>query len=473
MTPRAWGAPSLSRFLLPAAALTLCAVQLAVTLPGELTADSTEQLRQAMAHQYGDWHPPVMALVWSWLIELTGRPGALLVTQQALHWLGFGMIADGCLRARMPRRAWLILAAGAFPLFLFFDKVLVKDVEMGAAFIAAFGLCARFLLVRRPVPGWALAAVAVLLCYGTLCRTNAVFALGPLVCVLFAAGRRLGAFKVLCASAVIAVAALAASNAVNHRLIGANPQDSLQSLQLYDLVGIAVRSGDASVLGPQAPALGEVRDCYTDYWWDPFSPWGSCAALRNSFAYVADMKPVSGELLAQRTRLWRQAIMNHPFDYAAHRLAFYNSSLYFMVPALQFRFAKSLEMKQPPTTRDIRLDYLRKPFVFWPVAWLALGCAALGFLRPRPRAAATVDLARLALMSGLLYGGAYVLIGVATDIRYYYWTILSILVGLLIALPDLRERWRERPAAGLAAVTVIVLVIVAGYAARLLDLQLT
>jgi len=463
----------LGRYLLAAAALILCAAQLVVTLPGQLRQDSVEQLRQAMVHQYGDWHPPVMALVWSWLIDLTGRPGSLLVMQQALHWLGFGLTADGCLRARMPKRAWLILAAGAFPLFLFFDREVLKDVEMGSAFVAAFGLCARFLLLRRPIPAWALAAATLLLCYGTLCRTNAVFALGPLVCVMFSAGRSFGVVKVVAMSAVVAVVALVASNVVNHQLIGAKPQDAMQSLQLYDLVGVAVRSGDASVLGPAAPALSNIRPCYTEYAWDPLSPWGSCAALRDSFDYIANEEPVSPELMAERIHLWREAIIRHPLDYARHRLAHYNSSLYFIVPALQVRLAGALINPDPVTQRDIRLDYLRKPFLFWPVVWLALGGAGLVFLAPRPQAPPTVVLARLALMSGLLYGAGYLLVGVGTDMRYYYWTSMSILVGLLLAVPDMRERWRERPATAMAAAALVMAVIVAGYAARFLDIRLS
>jgi len=465
MMPRS-GASGPGRFMIPAAALLLCAVQLAATLPGELNADSTEQLRQAMAHQFGDWHPPVMALVWSWLLDMTGRPGSLLVMQQALHWLGFGLLADGCFRANMPRRAWLLLAAGAFPLFLFYDKVLVKDVEMGAAFVAAFGLCCRFLLLRRSIPAWAMLLAGLLLAYGTLTRTNSVFALGPLVCLLFETGRRLGLTKLVGLSALVALLALPLSNAVNHRLIGATPQDSLQSLQLFDLVGIAVRSGDERVLGGNAPALSRVKECYTAYWWDPLSPWGECGAVRRSFEYVADMRPVSPDLLAERAALWRRAIAAHPLDYAWHRLAYFNSSIYFIVPALHFRFSKSATA-HAVSQHDLRMDYLKKNFLFWPVIWLAVGCGALAFLPARPDMPATAAAARLAIVSGLLYSGAYLLIGVATDVRYYYWPILSILVGVLLAFPDLRSQWRARPHAARTAGAVLAAVLLAGYAARL------
>ena len=69
-------------------AALLCAGQLIVTFPGRLVVDSTQQLSQALSHRYGDWHPPVMAFVWSLLIRITGSSGALLVLHQVLHWLG-------------------------------------------------------------------------------------------------------------------------------------------------------------------------------------------------------------------------------------------------------------------------------------------------------------------------------------------------------------------------------------------------
>ncbi len=457
------------RFLIPALALGLCAAQLIVTFPGELIDDSVEQLRQATVHQFGDWHPPVMALVWSWLLAMTGKAGSLLVLQQALHWLGFGLIADGCRRAGMARRAWAILAAGAFPFFLFYDKVLVKDVEMASAYIAAFGICCWFVLARKPMPWLAMLAAAMLLSYGALTRTNAVFALGPLIFMMFVRTRRFGYVKLWMASAAVAIAAVPISNLVNHQIIGAARQDSLQSLQIYDLVGIELRSGDPHVLGEATVPLAALKDCYTAYWWDTFSPWGSCAALRPQLHYVPPTDVSDDGLVSERSALWRRAILEHPFDYLAHRASYFNSSLYFVVPSLHFRFSKSLILQPPAghpvTQHDIRLDYVKKNFFFWPVVWLAIGCCALVFL---PKAEGPVSSARLLLNSGLLYAGAYAVFGVATDLRYYYWLVMAVLVAVLLALPDIRAQARRRPTAAAFAIALLLAVVGIGYASRLL-----
>lgn len=481
------------RFLLPLAVLLICAVQIALTFPGELIADSTEQLREAMAHRYGDWHPPVMALVWSWLIRVTGNPGSLLVMQQVLHWLGFGLLADGCYRAGMRKRAWAVVAAGAFPVFLFYDRVIVKDVQMASAYIAAVGLFGRYLLLRRAmprgampsrglptgvvpqrvIPGWALLLCGVLLAYGTLARTNAVFALGPILCLLFARGRALRLPALVILSGAVAVLAVPVSNVINHRVIGAADEDAIQSLQIFDMVDIALRSGDDQVIGgpTKAPSLAALRQCYTPYWWDPFSRWGTCARLRAEFDYVSDALPPDPAKVAERSGLWRSAIERHPVDYLMHRLTYFNSSIYFLVPALHFRFSKS----EPPTDdhrrtfspHDIRVDYIKKNLFFWPVFWLTVGCCALALLEPPAVLAPAASLARSLLVSGLLYSAAYVVIGVATDVRYYYWPILCILIAVILMAPSIRLQWDTRRARVATALTVLLVVVVAGYAARL------
>jgi hypothetical protein len=454
-----------------ACAAVLCLIQIALTYPGMFVRDSIEQFQQASSHHYADWHPPVMALVWSWLLALTGQPGALLVLHQLLHWLGFGLIADGCYRAGRRIQGWIILAAGSFPLFLFYDRVLAKDVGMASALIAAVGLVVWFLLQGRSVPWWAAVLAGVCLLYGGLIRTNAVFAIGPLIYLYVVRGRDAKAIKVISASALIVILAVPASNWINHRLIGAAAQDPLQSLQLYDLMGIAVRTADARLAGAGAPALDQIQNCYTSYWWDTFSPWGGCAQLRPPMGYPLQLGAVSAQQIATTSHLWRSAILGHPLDYAVHRLLYFNSSIYFLVPALHFRFSKSTELGADGaasiSSREIALDYLRRSFLFWPVFWLAI---AVGVIVFPPRATPDQPLAaigRLLLLSGLLYSGAYLLIGVATDLRYYYWPTMAILLGCILLSTDLGQLLRERSWRSKVAVGTVLLVVALGYLARL------
>jgi hypothetical protein len=68
--------------------------------------------------------------------------------------------------------------------------------------------------------------------------------------------------------------------------------------------------------------------------------------------------------------------------------------------------------------------------------------------------------------SGLLYGGGYLLVGIATDPRYHLWTTLSIATAAGLFLADQQHPW----AALKHAAVPVGLVAAAGYAARLLSL---
>lgn len=468
------GAPN--RIMAPLVAIALCTTQLALIFPGELISDSRDQLQQAITHHYWDWHPPIMAYVWSWLLRINGNPGVLLVLHQGLHWLGFGLIADGFFRVRMPGRAWLILAAGAFPVFLFFDKEIAKDIGMGSGLVAGFGMLFWFLVQRKSVPWWTVLLSGICISYAALIRANAVFAIGPILLLYFARGRQFDLVKIAACSVLTALLVLPLSNWINHDVIGARSQDPLQSLQIFDLMGIAVRSGDIGVLGEGAPPMDRIASCYTSYWWDPYSPWGTCQELRHEVGFISPDMNIVTPHLAERSALWRRAIVRHPLAYLAHRLGHFNSSIYFFVPSLSFRYSKASELapsgRRVITQRDINFDYLRKNLLFWPVFWLALGACALALLRQPVAPTPTFTCSRALLCSGLFYSAAYLVVGVATETRYHYWSIMAIMLGIILGWSDIVVQMRAHPARSRFAVAFVLAVVCIGFAARIADVRL-
>jgi hypothetical protein len=92
------------------------------------------------------------------------------------------------------------------------------------------------------------------------------------------------------------------------------------------------------------------------------------------------------------------------------------------------------------------------------------------FLAKHPPTAPVV-LTRVLVVSALGYSCAYLLIGVATDFRYHYWSILVTMISTLLVWPELRRGLRERSPALVAGVAVVGIVVVIGLATRLLDFQ--
>lgn len=465
---------------LPAALLLVIGLaSMALAWPGVIVPDSQVQLDQARSGRYADWHPPVMAWVWSGLLKLGAAPGSLMLLHQSLYWTGFALIADGCARSGRPRSAWAIVAAALFPLFLSYNALILKDVGMASSLVFAWGLALWFLLQGRRVPAPALGGSLLATAYGALVRANAVFAIGPLVVLLATQGRRVSRVVLAAASIVIAALAVPLSGWINHGLLEARPQDPLQSLQIFDLLGIQVRSGDDAVWGPgRGLTADEARRCYSSFFWDTMAPWGACATLRAKLGQPQEADDYDAAQVAERGRRWRSAILSHPAAYAAHRLAHFNASLYFFVPAFHFRQSKHHSLVGSPPERtvtpsEIRFDYVKKSVLVWPATWVGLGLAMLVLLgAPRAAASAAAPLATALIASGLLYSGAYALIGVATEVRYHYWTIMVVMLAAIIAIEPLAEAWRSSPARRWSALALVAVVCGCGFAARLADVPL-
>lgn len=462
--------------LLAAVALLLMLVNLALHYPGTMNNDSHMQYAEAMSGQYTDWHPPIMALVWAWLDHLLRGPAAILVLHLGLHWLGFGLLADGLMRSGRERTAMLVLFAGAFPVLLFYNGGIWKDVGMGSALIAAVGIGAWFRLQQRALPVWAAVVIAVPLAYGTLVRTNAIFALGPLLLFLYFDRPTRKLYATVVWAVLVSVVALVLSGTVNHRVIGAQSSGAVTSLQIFDLAGIARQSGDVSVLPATAQlSIEDVQRCYTPYFWDTFSPWGYCRELSERLG------PANSAPRQELGKLWLRAIMAHPLAYLDHRLRVFNSEMFFLVPARHCRLAPGCGVDSPwvypwtqasaaDVSKEIRLDYVKKNFLGWPVFWLALGGAIM--LLAREWRVSTVGRAGVALLvSGELYLLPYFLVGVATDVRYAYWAIMAILLSGLMLAPFTRAQLTRRSPALTGAILLMSAVLVAGFAARLADFR--
>src|SRR5436305_1334997 len=99
------------------AATLLCVLMLAIWWPGVAMYDSVDQYGQALRGAYDDWHPPIMARLWSLFLLVWPGQAPMFVLQALLCWLGLGLIAAALARDRAPRAAAAVLVLGALPLF--------------------------------------------------------------------------------------------------------------------------------------------------------------------------------------------------------------------------------------------------------------------------------------------------------------------------------------------------------------------
>ena len=427
------------------AAALLCAAMLAFFWPGVAMYDSVSQYGQVLSGDFDDWHPPVMARLWSLFHHGWAGQAPMFLLQLLLYWTGLGLFAAALARNGSRIAAGAALALGLWPPFAGWEVVVLKDGQMAGALLTATGLAAWWGLDGRRLPRLAIAAIALLLLYATLLRFNAMFATVPLAIGLLGARlhRPLPAIAALVAGFVLVVTL---GPIANHHLFGARASGVERALPIFDLAGIARHAGPEAVPVLEASIWREAekRHCITPLLWDPLADEAHCAFVSDALDEAAP-----GRTLAVA---WTGAILHHPVAYAAHRLAHFNMTMRFWTPQ-RMPFAEPQWNSEPntlglgsPAPRIERFQllagWLANSPIASPMLWLACAFAILALARPAtgPRQQLAITLAFSSVATEL----AFLLIGIASDFRYHLWAMLAAgLAALLLAgtpLPARRMR---------------------------------
>ncbi|HWU73232.1 MAG TPA: hypothetical protein VN137_07085 [Sphingomonas sp.] len=440
--------------------MLLAVTMVAAGWPGLAEYDSDEQFRQVLSGRYDDWHPPVMARLWSLLHVLGGGAGPMMVLQIALYWLGLGLLAGGLVRTGRPRTAALALAIGALPGFAVWQWAVLKDIQMVAAMLAAVGTVGWWRLrgVRMP---WAATACAILLLgYATLVRANALFATVPLAVMLLPRGR----WPVRLTLALVGLAAIIMlTPLIDADVLGATPSGVRTTEPLFDLAAIAVRTGDADATGIDQAGIAELRRdrCVKTYFWDTLGD-GPCAEAVENLA----SRPV-GAMYLQLA----YAALRHPFAYTEHRLAHFNMTQRWLVgrglmndwPPSQSQ-PNTLGLGDPGPLASwwiVRTSPLADTPFGWPIVWLVLAGAAL-VEALRPAASPLRDLALALVVSTLALEASFIAISIAADLRYHLWSMIAAALGVILLAAEARPTRRML----IASIAALAVVIMGGIAAR-------
>lgn len=408
--------------------------------PGIMIWDSSRQYRQALSGAFDDWHPPLMEAIWRLLIPLMPGPGPMLILQLALFGLGLGALVWRSARQERPWEAVGLALTALLPFTLLLMATIVKDALMAAVLLAVFAL-----FTRAFDRGGKLSRVIgiVLVIIACCLRYNAFLAGLPLILMAMPAswtahrGR-----SALIAAATVLLLLLAMP--IANRLLGAERSGAELSLVIYDLAGITAQSGNDVFPPLPVPNIVQVNQgCYDPEKWDAYAWWvdDPCpiqfTMVRSAFA----SRHIQPELF------WIGAIATHPIAYAEHRLAHWNVDSQFLVRKTPERWLVSAN---DPNEWGFRVApnivnrlviaaawVVHATPMGWPCWWLALcfGVAVLGrgLSRSRPMLA-LVD-------SALLYGLGYAVFGVASELRYYCWTMIAALIASVMFLTC----WRETP----------------------------
>lgn len=463
--PLRWrGSPSSISIVIAIAALGATLVFIAYW-PGIMIDDARWQYQQVVDNAYEDWHPPLMAWIWRHLTVIANGPAPMLALQVLLYWAGFALIATSAVKRGHKGLALALALFGFLPATFALSGSVTKDALMDGILLASSGMILWRPLVQAPAArvGLSLGAIALLLVAAAL-RFNAFFACLPLA--LVALPRRFTRTKPrLLLSIILAAAAFVMTGPAISALLQAEKTDVELSLIIFDLGGITEHSGASQFpdLHVKDPVAVNHR-CYDPYGWDSYSDWATrpCPLGFDPLQALID----NGDFDAKTW--WVRSISAHPIAYLQHRLTHFNLSSWFLVPSGPDFTAWSQSVPNPWGFRvgeNGLLIFITKVAdgaamtpIGWPIFWISIALAALtaGLM------ARTIREPIAIAASACLYGAGYLVVGVATGIRYYLWTFDGAAVAALIIGSELwrrRSELRRRPVvipAGIAIVPTLM-----------------
>lgn len=417
--------------------------------------DTVSQYDQVLSNEVTDWHPPVMVRLWQLLHPLAAGTAPMFVFQVALYAIGAALIVAALVRTGRFRSAAAVAVLVLSPLLIGWQMVVLKDGQMLGALIAAVGIIAYFRLGARRVPVIAAIIAGLLLAYATLVRANAIFATAPLVVLLLAHPRCMILRGVSAVAAILAI--LLANPLLDHRVFGAEPSGVAKSLPLYDLAAVAV----ATPRSPSPFSAAERtqiarRHCVKAYFWDPLGEPTACAPVTERLDELPE-RALYVDL--------ERAVVQHPLAYAEHRLAHWNSTERWLVPP-------NLQEAAPPDEaedNDLGLRTPKSPLMpawqsvaaaeagtplGWPMVWTVIALLLVPVAwRRRSEAAGSLALALVA--SALTLEASFLVISIASDLRYHLWSITAAALALILLSRDLRFKGLEWVASAAALALVI------------------
>lgn len=411
------------RDLAPVLGFVLCAFAF---YPGLMTSDTLDQLNQANTQRFNDWHPPLMAWLWSRLNMLFPAASGFLFLDLFLLWFGLFMI-ERSIRSRWS--AWIYLL-GFMPFVINLSGVIWKDVATAYAL-----MWAAFCLLRpRSRTGLLLFSLSIFVAIGL--RYNALFSCLPLIIGYFwlwfrSHPGRCKTIRVLVVSAFFFMMQLICLHLFNYQFLNATRTAPQIVIMVDDLAYMSTRLERSLVPGV---ALDEVtrnvRESVND----------------NIFRYshVPDYAAVKAS--------WMSSVRAYPQLYLTFRskvfLRFLGLSLAppFALdePSFSFWLDSSYQRTDTNTLRRFVGQYVQGvakalPFFFTGLFWLLVAavvfCVSVATRLPY-RLVTTV----LALSAGINIM-SYLLVANAPIFRYYYWSILAgSLAAMLLVFGYLEQR---------------------------------
>lgn len=410
--------------------LAFCGLILWVAFyPGFMSHDSIVQFGMSKSLNFNDWHPPIMAWVWSVVGFFFPGPSGMLAVHLALMLISVYLWWDSYKDKPL---SWLIFLIPFLPWIINFAGVLWKDVGLAFSLFALSGLA-----LRAITPGKALVAF-ILIFYSISLRHNAIFAVLPILILLgFRWVKGANSIKVVIFSCATIYVCFFLGGIFNYGILQAERTKPSNYMMVDDLVFLSIVKNESLIPGV---GIEEIKQCAT-------SEIGQNKLVGKVFCLSAlpgykQAAPLSADLKG----IWLSSIFENPIDYLRFRIAAFSYLLrtpddppyYIWHPGID---ENSFGLKQVPNGLTLLADRFvheaakAAPFLFKPYWWLmsSLVLLMMTFVVAKTKSVIT---AQALLVSAVFYISGYIPVTPMADFRYIYWSIIATTISFIVIVID-------------------------------------
>lgn len=427
--------------------------------PGAIALDTFSIYASAVYNSIGTWDSALLIRFWQFILFFTDIRGIFVFIQLAAIFVGLYIIGKNISKGIL---TGIICSLVLFIPSVFADIVVVlKDT-----YLAAFIFLVSALLFDNVLSGknktflfYAFCATLLIVCF--YIRSNGCFIAVPLIVALFMGWKAPIIFRyTICLVLVLCV--LVTTSFVEKKLLKAHDEAPDFSLMLFDIIGTAKSSGQSTLPDiPEVPdQMALINHCYTSLQWDTIAYWeerDNCNAIamhyfvnKNKNVEVNKNNDVKNLKQARSIlrKAWFAAITQYPFAYLKHRILHFNRFIDYQGHEPVFRPLYIGEFvgyigfqgKDEPLTyykegpqiwkKFLRNDLANQLWFHPYVSLLVLLFFYLSTLTTSDQFNRTLNVVSF---SGLIYLVGFLFVGVSSDFRYSYPSLLLSILCILAA----------------------------------------
>ncbi len=412
---------------------------LLIFYPGIMTYDAKFVYEYIAKHTLEDWQSPVMTVLWALIDPIAPGSASMFLLTAAAYWLAFGLLGFALAGRSAALGALPPLLALLPPAFVFVG-VIWRDVLFAVTWLLAIVL--TFAVTsgppKRRVPIQIIAFA--LCCLGVLLRPNSIIA-APLLAIYIVWPLQMRWKR----TAILYIPAIAAFfglvQFIYYGALGATRQHPLQSIMIFDLGGIShfTKENQFPVTWNERDTALLLNGCYRPTEWDLYWRLEPCEFVMRK---IEKEEKLFGTPVI--TNAWASAIARHPIAYLEHRASFMwnflgNPNLTMWVADIE-KPDETVFPERPAFAVLMVVHDVLKPTVFFRVGFWLLACLAIFGLALRRRDTPEGAFSIAVCGSASLYVLTFFSVGVASDFRYGYWTVLASIAGLSALLSPAEPR---------------------------------